>query len=180
MLDKLHHKTIHLLIKNNTNMRSFILLGLISISLFACKQEPKTNFKSLNLLAQGVPVTIMAPENPEIKTMDMLVSKDITVKKDPDFNVQIYASEAHVSDVSKIKSEHLTEVKDNPYFSKIISDEADGFIYEKQLDSTLTSYGFRYVLVQGDKEYIFQNGFIGIYSLQQIQNMYDAVKQKKK
>jgi hypothetical protein len=42
------------------------------------------------------------------------------------------------------------------------------------------TYSFKYVFIQGDQEFIFQNGILGIYNLEQINNMYDAVQQNKK
>jgi len=162
-------------------MRSKILLSFSVLLFFACKQEPKTNFKPLNLLEHGIPLTILAPEEPEIKTMDLTVMKDLTIKKDAEnYYVQLYASTANTTDVQKLKSEHLEDVKKNPYFSKLVSEEPHGFIYEKQMDSTMTSYGFKYVLIQGDQEYIFQNGLIGTFDLEAVKNMYDAVNQTKK
>ena len=146
----------------------------------SCKQEPKTNYIPLDLLNQGVPITIMAPPEPVIKTMDMKVMKDITIKKDADYYIQLYTSSASTSDLQKLKSEQMEDVKKNPYFSKVISEDPNGFIYEKQLDSTLTSYAFKYVYLQGDQEYIFQTGLIGAFKLDDVQNMYDAVKQEKK
>jgi hypothetical protein len=160
-------------------MRILTSLACFLLLFSACEKSPKTNYKPLSLLPHGLPVTILAPENPEIKVTDMTVMKDLTVKKGDDFNVQIYSSSANTTDVAQVKNEHLEEVKSNPYFKKIVTDNPDGFIYEKQVDSTMT-YSFKYVFIQGDQEFIFQNGILGIYNLEQINNMYDAVQQNKK
>ena len=160
-------------------MRQITLIACLLIIISACEKSPKTNFKPLSLLPQGVALTIMAPENPEIKMTDMTVMKDITIRKGPDYNIQIYSSAANTSNVQQVKEEHLEEVKINPYFTKLIKDESDGFVYEKLIDST-TTFAFKYVFIQGDQEFVFQNGISGIFSLEDVNNMYDAVKQKKK
>jgi hypothetical protein len=156
-----------------TSLTCFLLLFA------ACEKSPQSNYKPLNLLSHGFPITILAPENPEIKVTDMTVMKDLTVKKGEDFNIQIYSSAANSPDFAQVKNEHLEEVKSNPYFKKVVTDNPEGFIYEKQVDSTMT-YGFKYVFIQGDQEFIFQNGILGIYTLEQINNMYESVQQNKK
>lgn len=102
--------------------------------------------------------------------------KDLTIKKDANYYIQLYASSSNTTDVQQLKSERLTDVKKNPYFSKIISEEPNGFIYEKILDS-IPSYAFNYVYLQGDQEYIFQTGLTSLFKLEDVQNMYNAVKQ---
>ena len=155
-------------------------LSLIFCFLFlfsACEKSPKNNYKPLSLLPHGLAITVQAPENPVIKLTDMTVMKDLTIKKGTDYNIQIYSSAANTINLQQVKNEHLTEVKGNPYFKKVITDNPNGFIYEKQIDSTMT-YGFKYVHIQGDQEFIFQNGILGIYSLEEINGMYEAVQQK--
>ena len=46
------------------------------------------------------------------------------------------------------------------------------------LDSTNLNYGFKYLRIQGDKEYTFQTAMVGTFSLEEAKGMYEAVKQK--
>ena len=158
----------------------FIALGVLFL-LGGCQSEPASNLKPLSLLPHGIPITILAPDSAKIRTMDLLVQKDITVRGEDGYDLQIFASDATSTDVSKIASELKGEVKNNPYFTKII-DESDpnGFIYETKLDSTTISYGFQLVRVMGDREYIFQNALVGTFTQDEIKTMYQAVKDKKK
>jgi len=158
----------------------FIALGVLFM-LGGCQSESASSLKPLSLLPHGIPITILAPDSAKIRTMDLLVQKDITVRGEDGYDLQIFASDATSTDVSKIASELKGEVKNNPYFSKII-DESDpnGFIYETKLDSTTISYGFQLVRVMGDREYIFQNALVGTFSQDEINTMYQAVKDKKK
>lgn len=161
-------------------MKNFSLLVCTILLFFACQQEPKVNFKPLDLLSEGgIPVTIMAPDSAQVKKSDFgPVMKDITVRKGEDYFVQIYASEASSSDVSRLKAQELSEVKSKKYFSKIIREEPDGFIFETKVDSNYIDYGFRYVQIRGSNEYIFQTGLIGPFTLEAVENMYEAVQQK--
>jgi len=160
-------------------MRSKFSIVLTLLFLVACKQEPKTNYVSLDLLSHGIPITIMAPPEPNVKVTDLTVMKDLTIKKDSNYAIQLYASSTNMSNVEQLKTERLNEVKKNPYFSKIVTEESNGFIYEKIVDS-IPSYSFNYVYLQGDQEYIFQAGLTSLFKLEDVQNMYDAVKQDKK
>jgi len=157
-------------------MRNYFLIALLSLIFFACQQDASSNLKPLNLLEYDIPITIMAPDSAEVKTMDLLVQKDVTIKSGDDYFVQIFVSDAVTTDTKKIVAELMAEVKKNRYFSKIIKENPEGFIYQTAIDSTHTSYGFRQVRVQGDREFIFQTGLIGTFDQQQVENMYEAVK----
>lgn len=157
-------------------MKSVVaLLGIILI-FAACGGTDIEDWQKLDLLEYDMPISIKAPSDPEIKTMDLLVQKDIWVKKGDHYNVQIFQSDASGTDPEKVKDALLAEVKNNPFFSKIVSETSEGFIYETLIDSTDYNYGFRHVKIMGDKEYIFQTGLIGTFVLEDVERMYTAVK----
>jgi len=134
----------------------------------------------LDLMSHGIPLTIMAPPEATVKVTDLKVMKDLTIKKEDDnYDIQLYASSTNSSDIGQLKAERLSDVKKNPYFTKIISEESQGFIYEKVLDS-IPYYAFNYVYLQGDQEYIFQTGYTSLFKLEDVQNMYKAVQQDTK
>lgn len=161
-------------------MKNLCIVFCVLLLMGACKSDPTSNLKPLSLLPHGIPITIMAPDSAKVRTMDLLVQKDITVRAEDGYDLQIFASDATSTDVTKIASELKGEVKNNPYFSKIVDEsEPNGFIYETKLDSTITSYGFQLVRVMGDREYIFQNALVGTFSEAEIRTMYQAVKEKK-
>lgn len=155
---------------------AYLIIGLL---FFACSSNPNSQYKPFSLLEHGVPLTILAPENPDVKKVNFVVQDDITVKKGEDYNIQIFASEARTTDISKIKTEQMREVQSNQFFSKIMKEEDDGFVYESMIDSSLTNYGFRYFKIQGDKEFIIMNGLLSNYNLEQATDLYEAVRYKK-
>ena len=156
----------------------FVFAALI-LGLTACKTEPVNPFKALDLMDNGVPITIMAPDSTQVTTDDLIVMQEVSIRKGDDYFVQIrYSDAAGSANVEAIKAEEVTDAKRDPFFAEIIQDDPAGFIYKTQLDSTRASYGFRYVKLQGDKEYRFRNGIIGAFSEEATRAMYEGVQQK--
>ncbi len=156
-------------------LNKFTIFTLLILFISACSSEPKTNLKPLDLLSYGIPITIMAPDSADIKTMDFVGVKDVSIKSGNDFYVQVFSSEASTVDVKKVKMNQKRDVENNPYFSKFVKEDDTGFIYEMALDSAQYNYGFCHIRIQGDSEYVFQTGLIGIFSLEEVEKMYGAV-----
>lgn len=161
-------------------MRIWSALLLISLFVLGCASDPASNYKELDLLSYGVPIKIMAPDSADVKKEDWIAQQGITVSKGDDYEVQIWAGEAASTDVATLKANKLAEVQSNRWFSKIIKEDSDGFIFENKIDSTTSFYGFYHLVIQGDNEYTFQNGLRGNFTLEQAEQMYDAVKPAKK
>lgn len=160
-------------------MKRFICLFALVWGVMACNNEPQSNLSELNLLEYGLPITVQAPDSAQVKKVDMgSIMKDVTIKYGEDYSIQLYASQATTNDIAKLKAEKLSDIKMNPFFSKIVREEESGFIFETIIDSTTINYGFNYAYVQGDMEYIFSTGLIGTFTLEEVEKMYDAVKQK--
>jgi hypothetical protein len=149
------------------------------IFVLACQKEQTLGWEETNLLACcQLPISVLAPDSADIKSSKLgNLYKDVTIKSGDDYFVQIYASEATTNDIAKIKSDQLRQVKEFPFFSKIVEEDEKGFLYENIIDSTNINYSFRYVTVQGDMEYIFQPGLTGLFTEEQVRRMYEAVQQ---
>lgn len=146
----------------------------MAVLLLSACAEPKVDFPEMDLMKHGLPIKIKAPVDAEVEMNDMLLMKDVTVKKDK-FYLQIFSSDAMINDVQKIKSSKLQEVKSKASFSKVIQDDPSGFIFEKLRSDSTTNYDFRVVKIQGDKQYIFQTGLIGKFSEKEVRDMYESV-----
>jgi len=158
---------------------SFRILIVASLLIcFACQQDTNPDLKPLNLLEHGIPITIMAPDSAVVNASDMMGLKDVTVKKD-EFAIQIYSSDANTNDVSKALADQKEIVKELSSFSKMIREEPAYFIFETVID-TMKSSDFRYVQIKGDKEFIFQTGYLGTYDLERVEFLLDAVMPKAK
>jgi len=156
----------------------FLLFATITLG-WGCQSDTNSGMQSLDLMQYDIPIAISAPDSVEVKTMDLVVQKDVSIKaKDnDDYFVQIYAADATTNDIAQLKAEQLAEVKSNRYFSKIVEEEESGFIYETKIDSANVNYGFRYVYLQGNKQYSFQTGLIGAFTQEEAKAMYEAVQQ---
>ncbi|MEM6966857.1 MAG: hypothetical protein AAF573_18985 [Bacteroidota bacterium] len=153
---------------------SFFLLPFI---LTACGNEQNAYLKPRNLIEFGIPLTILAPDSVDINKENLGVQNEVTIASEGsgEYEVRIYFGEATTSDVGVIKAQQLEFLKGTDIFSKVTLDEPNGFIYETKIDSSLYSYGFRRILVQGNREYIFTSGS-GIFTKAQAEEMYKATK----
>lgn len=158
----------------------FISPLIFCFLLVACSSEPGAEWSELDLTGHRVAVTIMAPDSAKVASKSLSgVMQDVTVKSTKDnYSIQVLGSRATTNDMAKLKAEQLDLVRSNPYFEQIISEEPNGFIFENMIDTTAI-YGFRYIIYQGDQEFVFQNGLEGTFGLQAIEAMYAAVKQEK-
>jgi hypothetical protein len=154
----------------------FVIFILSFIFLTSCNSDKKASNKELDLMGYGVPLKVKAPEGTEVKVKDMSIYKDITLKKGDDYFVQILSSSATTNDIAKIKEERLGEVKLNPFFSNVILDEPNGFVFEKKMNDTTFNFDFRYVKIQGDNQFTFQTGLFGLFTKEQVLNMYESIK----
>lgn len=147
--------------------------------LLACQKDQTLEWKETSLLACcQLPISVLAPDSVDIKSSKLGgLFKDVTIKGGDDYFVQVYASEATTNDVARIKSDQLKQVKEFRFFSKIVEEDENGFLYENIIDSTNVNYSFRYVTVGGDTEYIFQPGLTGLFTEEQARRMYEAVQQ---
>ncbi len=161
-------------------MKRLFLLVLLFLVVWACADDAATKMKPLDLLPYGVPMSIKVPlDSPQIKTADgFLGEKEVSIKAGEGFDVLITYEPARTSDLAKLKSEQVSNVKEISNFSKMMQEEEKGFIYETQIDSTHAYYGFRYVHLQGSQFYLFQSGLIGTFTLEQAETMYHAIQQK--
>lgn len=151
------------------------ILFLLSLLIFiACQNESAAEWKHKSLLEYGVPLSIPAPDSVKVEQMDLIVKKDISLRNDEGYFVQIFAGDAVTTNVSTVKATQKSEVESNPYFSKMISENDAGFFYQTAVDSNNINYGFRHVVIQGDKEFIFQTGLIGRFTEEQAMKMYEA------
>lgn len=142
-------------------MRNLSFFSFVLLCLLACSSEPE--WQPLSLLEYGMPVTILAPDSVDIKKMDLVLQEDVSVKKGDDYYVQIFSAEATTRDPEKLKESLKEEVMNNPFFSALVEEGTEGFIYKDQIDSLHSTYGFRYVRIIGDKEYVFQTGLTGSF-----------------
>jgi len=123
-----------------------------------------------------VNAVILAPDSAEV-VADMGVLKDITIIKSPEYNVQLFVTKSDFPDLAALKKGQLQDVKSNRLYSEIVEENEDGFIYKNKIDENTINYGFRYLFQKDGEDYVFQQGLSGIFSLEEVENMYKSVQQ---
>lgn len=157
-------------------MKKISAYFLVLLFFAACQKDANQSWQPFDLMPYNVPVSILAPDSVNVNAQNLGgVIQDVTVKA-PGYSIQIYGTELETNDLARLKSEQLNEVKNNPYFSRIVQEETDGFIYETLIDTTL-NYSFRYILPRGDRLFTFQTGIVETYNLQKAKQLYQAVRQ---
>ena len=150
---------------------------LLCIVFVSCVSETTSRWEPIDLLPHGYAITVAGPDSVEVKTEDLLVQQGLTLRNDTEkYFVQMWIKDASTTDMERLKAQQILDAENHAHFSKIIHEDPDGIIFEKKLDSTHTNYDFRYVKVQGDKEYVFQTGLIGSFSEEEVRKMYKAVR----
>ena len=152
---------------------TFVILLLIS-----CEPEghPK-GWQVLDLLPYGPAVTVMAPPDAVIKESGLTSSilKDLTISGSDNYQLQVYYSNSLTNDIAKLKNDQLQIVRSKRYFRRMLKEEVAGFIYQSLIDSVET-YSFNFTKLQGDIELNFQSGLSGIFTLEEVEMMYEGVK----
>lgn len=152
----------------------FLLVFLFFAGLISCKSDPQR--PAMNLMKYGLPISINAPVDAVIVADDMGIMQDVTIKEGDDYFIQIYGSEATTINAKSVFESRKSEIQAGSSFSEITLEEETGMIYKKQIDENTVDYDFIYVKIQGDKEYVFQTGLIGIFNEEQVNAMYQSVK----
>ncbi len=153
---------------------SLVLLVFINLVSTSCNNN-SVQLQPLDMMSQGLPIKIMAPDSASVEFDDLGIMKDVTVKGQGNFHLQIYAMNTDVLEIKKLIEEAKSEVEDSEFFSEIISEDNRGFIYKKDITEDYSNYDFRSFKLQGDTKYSFQAGMGQQYSLDDIKLMYQAV-----
>lgn len=165
--------------KMKTSFNSVIyMLFIISISLiFSCKQERNSldGYVEKDLLSEGIPLKIKAPEDVKVEVSVRNFYKEIKVKNDKGYFLQILSTEKTSGDIASLLSELKEEVKKDPYFSRFIVEMESGFVFEKKTQDGKLNYDFRHIKVGENQQFVFQSGMYGIFTQEQVIKMFKSV-----
>lgn len=157
-------------------MRYLIILSLLLV--YSCGPSgsaSQSNFPEMDLMKYGMPIKIQAPAESVAEGSDLGVMKDVTVKGKDNYFIQITSGLSTSTDIPGLVSAQKQEVSRSEFFDGYIQEDDQGFIFKKKIGDRL-NHDFRYIKIQGDQEYLFQTGFMGQFTLEEVQAMYEAVK----
>ncbi len=143
------------------------------VILSSCGGEQASS--TIDLMKYGMPIKIHAPQDAEITSDDLGIMQDVTVKYGDDFNIQIFSGSTIENSAADVAAKLKNEVINGTYFSEIVREEADGFVFKKDIDGSI-DYDFRYVKLSGGSDFVFQTGLYGKYTLEQVETMFASVK----
>jgi len=156
-------------------MNKYLILIIFGGLFFLqCKTDKSANYPSKDLLKHGFAISVKAPENAEIKSDDFGIMQELTIKSGDEYNVQILKSVTNTTNLKEALDGQMKLVKGDAYFSKIIEEYENGFIFEKKIDDNI-NYDFRYIKLVGEDEYVYQTGMIGTYTEESVREMYKSV-----
>ncbi|MBK9257045.1 MAG: hypothetical protein IPM42_16315 [Saprospiraceae bacterium] len=159
-------------------MKTLLYILCVGLTLsISCNSSQKKAHNGISLMKYGFPINVNIDENAEVLTGSKGYSSDIAVKSGKDFNIHIFMSQALHNNIQQIKQSLKAEVISNPYFIKMVEEYDDGFIFEKEsVNFTGKCYDFRWILLQGDKEFIGQAAITGEFTEQDVKRMYNSLK----
>jgi len=156
-------------------LRFILLFSLATALLILSCKEAAPKGERVNLLTEGIPLNILAPTDVVVTSSDLGILKDVTIKNKGDYSIQIFESEASSLDVSPIIDKMKGDIESSQFFSNLVSEKEDGFIFEKKIDEDYVTYDFRRVKVIGAKQYVIQAGMSSQHTLESIEEMYNSV-----
>ncbi len=157
-------------------IKFLVLVTLIGLSLYACKQENMTSEnQKTSLMKYGFPLEINTPENASFIKNKSGATDHLIITNNKDFNLQINMADAVSYSLTEVKTRERENIKTNPFFQKILEDYDDGFLYEYETPNGL-AYDFRIFKLQGSKTYTFQSGITGQFSEKDVKYMIKSIR----
>lgn len=157
---------------------SYFLIAVSALFIISCAGDPVSDWEEINLLEHGAAVKFKAPKTVKVRANNLMGIKDITVKDTAgDYNLQIYISDAKMEGITGALKEAQSDVEEETMFGEIVDTFPNGFIYNTVLDSSTTSYNFRYMEIKGNKQIEFMMG-IGLYDLEFIKQTIRGIENK--
>lgn len=155
-------------------MRKITTILFATLLFTACNGDKSAKYPSTDLLKHGFSISVKAPADAEIASDDLGVMQELTIKSGDDYNVQILKSNSNTTVLKEAVDGQMRMVKSDRYFSKVIEEYDNGFIFEKDIDGNI-NYDFRYLKLIGDQEYIYQTGMMGTFTEESVRSMYKSV-----
>lgn len=154
-------------------------IGLLLLGLVGCKPKSQFELVETDFGGKGLPLRIKAPANAKLESVpgppiDLFTIRDEASNYGISFEAQdILAG----TSVESEKANLLATAKGTGFFSKVIKEESNGFVYENKMSETDIRYSFGYVLFKGDKMYTAQADPSLKLTQAQAEELFEAVKQ---
>ena len=154
----------------------YLIIGL-SVILAGCESSSKKQPSGISLMKYGIPISLNVPDDAVVSQGSSgRLSTDVNIKSGADFHLHVFMTSAINSDLQAIKKRYKDDVVSNPYFIKMLEEFDDGFIFEiNSVSGFEKKYDFRRIILQGDKEILFQSGVTGEFDEKAVKKMYHSL-----
>jgi hypothetical protein len=126
-------------------------------------------------MSYGVPLSIQAPEGALVQELDLLIMKEINIKKG-DFHLQLFIHKPLNENGDSLLWHQMEAVSGSSGFIEFTDVESSGFIYSIAPTKDKIIYGFRY-LMPFDSSYLLARQHPRIEpTYNEIREMYESVK----
>jgi hypothetical protein len=159
----------------------FYLILFASLGLLQYCSNAKAPHKkgTTSLLSYGIPLYVNIPKDVEINRRMVGNITEVTVKGKGEkswFELIVQNLPAESDDLAWNKHLQIEDVKNNIFFTRIMEENENGFIYE-QVPEDKPTYHFRYVIVQGTNLYTVSSALGSKLSLDQVREMFLSAEQ---
>jgi len=151
------------------------IILLFSVIFFLTSCGGNDNGQKKENIKQKLPFKVDAPWGANYETREYNEVTSYIISKDDEYAVEVIATPAGSEDIATIKNEQLNTVTESPYFSRLILNEPNGFIFEMVVDSS-KHYDFRLVKLRDNTQYVFQTELTRVFSEWEARSMYESVK----
>jgi hypothetical protein len=134
--------------------------------------------KETSLDSFGIPLILKAPDSTRIVSKSYASMDDITMRYG-DFDIQLFVSEAETMKASQLRWALMEFIREQDPGVQWIHVDIDGFIFKPGSPLTDEDFDFRYVILAGDQQLIFQTGIATQSSLEDVEWMYEQVREAK-
>lgn len=160
---------------------NFYLILIASLGLLQNCSNAKAPHKkgSTSLLSYGIPLYVNIPKDVDINRRIVGNITEVTVKgKDEKswFELIVQNLPSESEDLAWNKYLQIEDVRNNVYFTRIMEENENGFIYEL-VPRDKPTYHFRYVIVQGSQLYVISTALGSELTMEQTKELFDAVGQ---
>lgn len=128
-----------------------------------------------DLLNYGVAAKIPAPKTGVKVLQTGKLVPSLTLRDRDSFWISVETLEfTKTRERAKLKAEALADAQKLTHFSRIVQDDAHGFVFELDFDGK-KFYNFRYIVVSQQLYHIFRTSILRPLSLEQVQALYRSV-----
>ena len=160
---------------------NFSLILIASLGLLQNCSNAKAPHKkgTTSLLSYGIPLYVNIPKDAHINRRIVGNITEVIIKGKEEkswFELIVQNLPSESDDLAWNKYLQIEDVRNNVFFTRILEENENGFIYEL-VPKDKPTYHFRYVIVQGSQLYVISSALGSELTIEQVRELYQSVEQ---